>query len=77
MIPPQNSRFITVLALLILLTVFLLQNAQTVSIHFLFWSFSLPRALMIIVVLLLGIAIGGLWSGHLQYLRQHGRNIQK
>jgi uncharacterized integral membrane protein len=73
----QNSRFITVLSLLLLFTVFVLQNAETVSIQLLFWSFSLPRALMIIVVLLVGIVIGWLWSEHLHYLRQNKLRDQK
>lgn len=73
----QNSRFITILALLLLFTVFVLQNAETVSIQFLFWSFSLPRVLMIIVVLLVGIVIGWLWSEHLQHLREHKQRLPK
>lgn len=44
--------------LLILVVVFTLQNSEVVNINFLFWSFSLSRALMIFLVFITGILLG-------------------
>ncbi len=41
---------------------FIIQNISIVEIQFLFWSFSLPRALFLVLLLAIGILIG--WLGH-------------
>jgi uncharacterized integral membrane protein len=44
--------------LLLLLLTFVAQNSQTVNFDFLFWTFGLPRALMLLVIFLAGVATG-------------------
>ena len=44
--------------LLIFVVVFTLQNSEVVNINFLFWSFSLSRALMIFLVFITGVLLG-------------------
>lgn len=56
-----KSRLITIVIVLILVVVFILQNAQTVSIQLFFWEISTSRALMIFTILLAGIIVG--WFG--------------
>jgi uncharacterized integral membrane protein len=51
------------LALLLLIAVFTLQNAEVVTVHFLLWQVSVSRALMIFFVLVIGIVIGAALSG--------------
>jgi len=69
-----RGRFISLLAVLLLFTIFVLQNASSVSLHFLLWSFSMSRSLMVVVILLLGIAIGWGWSEHFHYMRKDKRD---
>jgi uncharacterized integral membrane protein len=46
------------MALLLAVVVFTLQNTESISIRFLFWQFSLSRALMLFLVLGIGILLG-------------------
>jgi uncharacterized integral membrane protein len=50
--------------LILLLGVFTVQNASVVSIHFLFWTFTMSRVLMIFFVLAIGIIIGMIAATH-------------
>ena len=50
-----------ILASLIILLIF--QNLDACGIRFLFWSGSLPRALMLFIALVIGCAIGLLLAG--------------
>ncbi|MBA6390019.1 LapA family protein [Colwellia sp. BRX10-3] len=47
-----------ILVLSILCLVIVLQNMATVSISFLFWEFSMPRAILIGLMLVVGLLIG-------------------
>ncbi|ASP47827.1 LapA family protein [Cognaticolwellia beringensis] len=47
-----------ILILSILCLVIVLQNIATVSISFLFWEFSMPRAILIGLMLVIGLLIG-------------------
>lgn len=44
---------------------FIIQNLSIVEIQFLFWSFSLPRAIFLVLVLAMGVLIGWLWHSYL------------
>lgn len=55
-------RILTGLGLLLLVALFTLQNAEVVTITFLFWHISLSRALLIFLVLVIGVVIG--WVLH-------------
>lgn len=59
-----NIRLFSILVLIALLAVFLVQNTAVVEIRLLFWVLAMSRALMIVLVLLIGIAIGWLLRGH-------------
>ncbi|WP_321392227.1 LapA family protein [Emcibacter sp.] len=54
----MKSKLITGLSLLGLIFIFTLQNATIVDIKFLFWTFSMSRALMIFLVLAVGVLLG-------------------
>jgi len=56
-----KSRLITIAIVLVLVVIFILQNAQTVSVQLFFWEISTSRALMIFTILLAGIVVG--WFG--------------
>jgi uncharacterized integral membrane protein len=54
----QSIKSILSLLLIIAALIFAVQNFATVEIQFLLWSFSLPRALMILTLLGIGFIIG-------------------
>jgi putative membrane protein len=55
-------RIVTGLGLLLLVALFTLQNTEVVTITFLFWHFSLSRALLIFLFLVTGVVVG--WVLH-------------
>lgn len=58
----MNLKFILALALVFLMTVFVLQNTTVVEIRFLFWTISMSRALLIVLLLVIGTLLG--WLAH-------------
>lgn len=50
--------------------VFIIQNISVVEIQFLFWSFSLPRAIFLVLLLAIGILIGWLWHSYLVHKKE-------
>ncbi len=59
--------------LLILVVVFTLQNSEVVNINFLFWSFSLSRALMIFVVFIAGVLLGTFFGNYSKIMAKVGK----
>ena len=55
------------------LLVFMVQNTQDVTVHFLFWSFTWPLWLLILVTALIGAFI---WFGF-GVLRRHRRRVER
>ncbi|HLG94654.1 MAG TPA: LapA family protein [candidate division Zixibacteria bacterium] len=59
--PEPNSgsgKLIFIAVLLFLFVVAVLQNTQPVSLKFLFWSVSMPRAILILIAALVGLIFG-------------------
>jgi uncharacterized integral membrane protein len=65
----MNFKAYTGMALLLLVVIFIVQNAAVVEIQFLFWKLSMSRSLMIFFVLAIGIVIGWITAGHLHRKR--------
>jgi uncharacterized integral membrane protein len=57
------------LVLLLLVVVFIVQNAAVVEIQFLLWQVSMSRSLMIFTVLAIGVVLGWLGAGHMHRKR--------
>jgi len=53
-----KPRVIIILLLVMLATVFIIQNTQVVSVQFLFLEFQMSRIIMIVLMLLTGFFIG-------------------
>ena len=66
---------IAVLAFLALL--FLFQNVSIVEIQFLFWSTSMPRSLLVVLLLLTGFLIGWLSHGFIGQRKHRARSKRK
>jgi uncharacterized integral membrane protein len=60
----MNLKLISSLTLVALAAIFILQNANVVEMHFLFWKVSMSRALMFVFLVLIGMAIGWWLRGH-------------
>jgi putative membrane protein len=45
----------------VLVVIFIIQNGEVVDVNFLFWSLSVSRAVMALVIFLVGIIVG--WLG--------------
>lgn len=54
----MKTKLSLAMALLLTVVIFTLQNTEMISIRFLFWQFSLSRALMLFLVLGVGILLG-------------------
>lgn len=54
----KSLKSILTLLLIIVVLIFAIQNIAAVEIQFLFWSFSIPRALMIVSLMGIGFIIG-------------------
>jgi putative membrane protein len=57
----QSIKKIISLLLIIAVLIFSIQNIAAVEIQFLLWSFSIPRALLIVILLSIGFIIGMLF----------------
>lgn len=44
----------------ILVVIFIIQNTEIVEINFLFWTFSIPRALMVFIIFIISMLLGAI-----------------
>lgn len=65
-----NLKLVVGLVLAGLIVLFTLQNADVVELRFLFWKWSVPRAVIIFSVLAVGIIIGWILSSWARHRRQ-------
>lgn len=61
----MKARLIATAILILIVVIFLIQNAAVVEIRMLFWEIAIPRSLLIVVMLLIGILIG--WFARAMY----------
>lgn len=61
----QSFKLSTSLVLIVLATIFLIQNTQIVQISVIFWSISMSAAIMVVTLLVVGILIGWFLNGYL------------
>jgi uncharacterized integral membrane protein len=54
----QKLHHYLVITLTVLSTIFILQNMQMVTVEVFFWELSMPRALLMALLLIIGIVIG-------------------
>ena len=56
-----KTKLISAVIPLLLVLVFIGQNIETVHVRFLFWDLAMPRAVLVLLILIVGIAIGVLF----------------
>jgi len=59
--PMKDIKLIAAIVLVVLVALFVLQNSEPVAVEFLFWSWAASRALVLLIVFLIGVAVGWLW----------------
>jgi uncharacterized integral membrane protein len=60
----MNWKMSVILTLSLLVIIFVVQNFKVVEVHFLLWSFTASRALVLLTTLVMGFVMG--WAaGHL------------
>ena len=56
----MKSTFVFGVIIGILVVAFILQNTEIVEISFLFWNISISRALVVLIVFIIGIIVGAI-----------------
>lgn len=59
----SKFRLITGLTIILLIVIFAVQNYEVVQVNFLFWSFTMSRAVMIFILLAIGFLSGFILKG--------------
>jgi len=69
----MKYKLILAAVLIGLFALFVLQNVAVVDIHFLFWTLSISRALLLAIVLAAGALAGWAVSGYLRHKQDKNR----
>ncbi|MCK5457321.1 MAG: LapA family protein [Melioribacteraceae bacterium] len=70
----QSFKLSTSLVLIVLATIFLIQNTQVVQINIIFWTISMSTAIMVVLLLVSGILIGWFLNGYLSNKKSKDSN---
>ena len=70
----QSFKLSTSLVLIVLATIFLIQNTQVVQISILFWPISMSASIMVVMLLVIGILIGWFLNGYLSNKKSKDSN---
>lgn len=70
----QSFKLSTSLVLIVLATIFLIQNTQVVQINIIFWAISMSTAIMVVMLLVSGILIGWFLNGYLSNKKNKDSN---
>ena len=68
----MNLKFVLILILAGIITVFITQNVAVVEVQFLFWNISMSRALLIFFLLIIGVALGWFLHSYVAYRKSKG-----
>jgi uncharacterized integral membrane protein len=68
----MSAKTIIILILIVLFLIFVFQNIQTVTVYFLVFELSMPRALLLIITWAMGLLIGLIMPFNIK--KNHSRN---
>ena len=68
----KTLKHLIILALVILLTIVVVQNTEEVETHLVFFDVTMPRALLLLVTLLVGFTLGITMSGMIRRKAKKG-----
>lgn len=70
----QSLKLSASLVLIVLATIFLIQNTQVVQINILFWPIAMSASIMVVMLLVIGILIGWFLNGYLSNKKNKDSN---
>ena len=65
----MNIKAYVTIILILLSTIFIVQNLEIVEVHFFLWQLNISRAVLVILLLLIGYLIGWLLHGYFQHYK--------
>ena len=65
----MKGKLILILVAIVFIVLFVLQNTTVVEIHFLLWSLSMSRSLLIVVFVAVGVVIGWLLRSNVSFTK--------
>ena len=66
----SNFKLFVILTLVIIATIFLVQNTQVVNINLLLWTYSISVSLAIVSMLIIGILVGWFLKSYLAHKKK-------
>ena len=68
----MKPRLTVTVVLLLLVALFAWQNSEIVEVEFLLWGISIPRSVLIFLVLIVGFVAGWFFRGMVRIVRRNG-----
>lgn len=65
----MKYKLISGIVLFFIIVIFIIQNAATVEIHLIFWTVSISRVLLMLIILLFGIVIGWILNSYFKHVK--------
>ena len=73
----SNFKLILVLILILVSTLFLVQNTQVVNINVIFWTYSIYVSIIVVSMLTVGILIGWFLKSYISYKNRKAIKLDK
>jgi len=67
----MNAKLVVSLVVACLVVIFIVQNMAVVKVNILFWSLSMSRSLLVIVLVGVGMLVGWLLNSYVSYRHRH------
>ena len=65
----MKYKLISGIILFFIMVIFIIQNAAIVEIHLIFWTISISRVLLMLIILLFGIIIGWILNSYVRHIK--------
>jgi uncharacterized integral membrane protein len=73
----SNTKLIIILFLILVASLFLVQNTQVVNIRIIFWTYSLSVSIVIVSMLIVGILIGWFLKSYISYKNNKSKDLDE
>jgi len=73
----SNFKLIIILFLILVATLFLVQNTQVVNISVIFWTFSMSVSIVIVSMLIVGVIIGWFLKSYITYKNKKNSTVDE
>ncbi len=73
----SNFKLIIILILILVATLFLVQNTQVVNISVIFWTYSMSVSIVVVSMLIVEILIGWFLKSYISYKNKKNRDLDE